>query len=251
MLLGDTALLGVTAGEVAGGAVIGLVLVAGAIVQGCIGFGGNLVAVPVVALVEPGLVPGPMLVQAFSLTVIMARGERQHLDRSAVGWALLGRMPGSAAGAVALGAIDDDGIGVLFGVAILVAVALSTSGLEVRRRPGTLFGAGLVSGFTGTTTSVGGPPLALVFQRDDGPVIRSTMSAIFIFGSLMALGALLLADEFDADDLLHGVVLVPASLLGLRMSSRFRPLLDSGYTRPALLAVSGASATVLLLRSLL
>jgi uncharacterized protein len=226
-------------------------ITAGAVVQGCIGFGGNLVAVPVVALVDPGLVPGPMLVQVLALTLLMVRDERDHMDRPAVGWALVGRVPGAVVGAWALRTLDGDGIGVLFGAAILTAVLISASGWILPRTPRTLVGAGAVSGFTGTTTSVGGPPIALVFQRDSGPVIRSSLSAFFIAGTLITIAVLVVAGEFAGGDLAMGIALLPATVVGYLVSGRFRTVLDRGWTRPALLALSAVSATVLLLRSLL
>ena len=64
--------------------VASLVLFCGTVVQGCIGFGGNLLAVPVVLLVEPDLVPGAMLIPAFLVALLVLVREREHTDLSLI-----------------------------------------------------------------------------------------------------------------------------------------------------------------------
>ncbi|HEX6130577.1 MAG TPA: sulfite exporter TauE/SafE family protein, partial [Actinomycetota bacterium] len=69
-------------------AVASLVVGASAAVQGAVGFGLVLVAAPIVTMLDPRLVPGPMLVAALVITVVMAVRERAGLDVRAVGWAV-------------------------------------------------------------------------------------------------------------------------------------------------------------------
>ena len=45
--------------EVVAGAVVYIV---GSTLQGVVGFGANLFAVPILALIDPGFVPGPVLI---------------------------------------------------------------------------------------------------------------------------------------------------------------------------------------------
>jgi len=45
-----------------------------------------------------------------------------------------------------------------------IAVLLSVSGLSLRRTDSNLVGAGVVSGFMGTVSGIGGPPIALVYH---------------------------------------------------------------------------------------
>lgn len=59
---------------------------------------------------------------------------------------------------------------------VLVAVALTGRVVRVPRRPGPLVGAGVVSRVTGTATSIGGSPLALMYQHESGPRVRATLA---------------------------------------------------------------------------
>lgn len=74
----------------------------GALVQGAVGFGMALVAAPLLVLIRPQLVPGPLLVSGLALTLLVARRERDSIDLLGVKWGLVGRVPGVAIGALAL-----------------------------------------------------------------------------------------------------------------------------------------------------
>src|SRR6185295_4754247 len=106
---------------------------------------------------------------------------------------------------------------------------------------------GVESGVFGTAAGIGGPPLALLFQHHDGPVVRSTLGASFFFGTLFSLLALSIAGQVELGHLGLAAALVPAVLLGFLASRALRRVLDRGWLRPAVLvfaAVSGAVAIV-------
>ena len=48
-------------------------------------------------------------------------------------------------------------------------------------------GAGALSGFMGTIVSIGGPPIALLYQNESGPSLRGTLSAFFVVGVALAI----------------------------------------------------------------
>ncbi|MFS2056115.1 sulfite exporter TauE/SafE family protein, partial [Variovorax sp. CT11-76] len=56
---------------------------------------------------------------------------------------------------------------------------------------GAFVGAGLVTGITETATGIGGPPLALVYQHQPAPTMRSTIALCFLLGELVSLAVLL------------------------------------------------------------
>ena len=56
------------------------IITVGATVQATVGFGLGLVAAPVLLLIEPMLVPGPLMASGVILTLLMAYRERQDLD---------------------------------------------------------------------------------------------------------------------------------------------------------------------------
>ncbi|MDH3682852.1 MAG: hypothetical protein OEV40_23205 [Acidimicrobiia bacterium] len=129
-------------------------------------------------------------------------------------------------------------------------MAISVAGVSVRRTDPTMLAAGFVSGLTGTATSVGGPPMALVLQRSTGPELRSAMAAFMAFGSVISLGFLVVFGEFGGRELGITTVLFPAAVSGFLVSSRTNEVLDRGYTRPAVLIVASVSAIAILIRAL-
>ncbi|HET7655019.1 MAG TPA: TSUP family transporter [Acidimicrobiales bacterium] len=218
----------------------------GACVQGVVGFGLGLIAAPLLALLDPDLVPGPLLFVGVPLTVLVALRERAALDFHGIRWAIAGRVPGTIAGSVAVALLPDGPLVVLLGFVVLLAVVLSVGGWSVRPTTGTLVSAGLASGFMGTATSIGGPPMAMVYQRVTGPQLRATLAAYFVFGASFSLLTLAVAGEFGAHELELGLTLLPGVLAGFALSWLAARVLDRGYTRVAVLGCSAASALVLI-----
>ncbi|MBC8363897.1 MAG: sulfite exporter TauE/SafE family protein [Actinobacteria bacterium] len=222
----------------------------GCSVQGAIGFGANLLAVPILALVNPAFVPGPVLLINPILNAILTWRERGHVDGEALGWSLTGRLPGIVIGVVALNLVSEDHLGVLFGVLLLGAVALKVCGLHPRRNRGTLFAAGTTSGFMGTTVGVGGPPVAMVLSDLPGPAFRATLSPYFLIGTSLSVAALAIGGQFGLDDLVIAAWLMPGVIAGAFLSGPLRPRLDNGRTATAVYVLSTVAAVALLVRSL-
>jgi uncharacterized protein len=164
---------------------------------------------------------------------------------------MVGRIPGTIAAAVAISALPERGLAIFFALLVLAAVVMSASHWHLRPTTGTLLGAGALSGFMGTATSIGGPPMALVYQREDGPIIRATLSSYFVLGSIVSLGVLAVIGEFGGDEIVATGALVPGLVAGFLMSRQTTRVLDRGYARPAILLVSAGSAIALLLAELL
>ncbi|MDH3308971.1 MAG: sulfite exporter TauE/SafE family protein, partial [Acidimicrobiia bacterium] len=72
-------------------------LVAGA-VQGTIGFGSAVLAVPILTMVDPALTPIPQILLSLPLTITVLARERTRIDLRGTGWVLLGRLPGAIIG---------------------------------------------------------------------------------------------------------------------------------------------------------
>lgn len=229
-------------------AVASLVVGASAAVQGAVGFGLVLVAAPIVTMLDPRLVPGPMLVAALVITVVMAVRERAGLDVRAVGWAVSGRLPGSFLGAWLLAQLDTAALEVVVAGTVLAGVAMTASRLRIPITRASLLGAGFLAGVMGTTTAIGGPPIAIVYQHETGLTLRGTLSGFFVVGSLMSIGTLVLVGRFGWPDVRLGLALLPATLAGYALALPVARMIDRGHTRVAVLAVSTAAAAVLLLR---
>jgi uncharacterized membrane protein YfcA len=227
------------------------VMAIGCALQGSAGFGSALVAAPILTLIDPLLVPGPLLFCALVLTVLMSYRERQAMDVSGLKWGILGRLPGTFFALVVLTNVPEKEMMLTLGALVLFAVALSASGMHVNPTMWTLLSAGALSGFMGTTASIGGPPIALLYQNAPGARLRATLSGYFVLGTMMSLLALAAVGRFGRDEFWSALALLPGVLIGFALSARTRQLLDRGYTRAAVLTVSAVSGAIVILRALL
>ena len=226
-------------------------VIIGAIAQGSVGFGFGMLAAPVLALVDEQLVPGAVLLLGLTVALIVAWDERGALDWLGIRWALVGRVLGTLAGAYAVTRLDHDAMAITLGVLVLVAVAISLTGWHVRPTTSTLVGAGMMSGVMGTFTSVGGPPMALVYQREEAAKLRSTLAGFFVFGASLALLVLTVSGEVGKRQVVDGLLLLPGLLVGVTLSRLLAPYLDRGRTRAGVLALSALTAVALVVGALI
>jgi len=226
------------------------IVAAASALQASIGFGLAIVAAPLLALLDRGWVPGPLIAAGTCLSLIMVIRERHDLDLEGVGLAALGRVLGAVPASYALSLASQDTFDLLFAAIVLAAVGISLLRSSTHSTPRTIFAAGIASGFMGTITSIGGPPVALAYQNERGPRLRATLAGMFLLGSVISLAALAVVGRFGADEIARAAVLVPGVVAGAVAA---RPLLhrfDAGSTRPLVLGLSAASALLVLARAL-
>jgi uncharacterized membrane protein YfcA len=227
------------------------IAVLGAILQGSVGFGLGLLGVPLLVLIDPVFIPGPLLLAAFFLNLLISRRERMSIDFRSVMWAVPGRILGAIIGAGILILIPQERLSVLFGLMVLFAVGISVKGWELSPSPWNVFSAGTFSGFMGTTSAIGGAPMALVFQRQKGSKIRGTLSAIFAIGTVISMLSLFVIGRFGLEEIQAAIVLFPGIILGFFLSHQTARVLDRGFIRAAVLITSAASGFFVLLRNVL
>jgi uncharacterized protein len=223
--------------------------VVGATIQGAIGFGMNLVTVPVLALVVPEALPVAVIVLGLPISITMLLHERHSVDREGIVWIFVGRLPATLVGAWIVASISTTSLQALVGALILAMVLASVAAppIPVTRRTQTITGA--VAGLTGTTAGIGGPPLAILYQRYSGPTIRSTLAASFLFGTLVSLAALGASGSVTVDQLVLGAALTPFVVAGVWVGRHAHDLLDRGWMRPAVLTFATVSAVVVLIEA--
>ncbi|MEV6029980.1 sulfite exporter TauE/SafE family protein [Nonomuraea sp. NPDC052116] len=215
------------------------------------GFGLGLVAAPVLTMLDPDLMPGAIQVVNVTLPLFTLAAEWRTVDWRGLGFAVLGRLPGSVIGAVIVVYVSAYSRGVFVAVMVLVAVALTARALSVPRNGVTLASAGFVSGITGTATGIGGPPMGLVYQHAKGPQIRATLAMFFFLSAAQSLVILAVVDELPARALTTGAILIVPMVLGFLVSGPLRRYLDGGKVRVAVLVVAAASALALLVQNVI
>jgi uncharacterized protein len=217
-------------------------MAASALLQGAVGFGLGLLAIPVLIYLDLRFVPGPLLVAALTLHMLVLRRDRSEVDSSGLAFLLAGRFLGTIPAAVLLARLPLDGMKLLLACIVLAGAAmgiLHTGGHPSRT---VLFGAGTASGFMATAAGLGGPPVALIYQRAPGRRLRGTLAAYFIIGTVVSLIALAAVGRFTREEVWLSFFLIPGTVLGYLLSHRAAAFLDAGYTRTAVLAVSALAA---------
>ncbi len=227
-----------------------VVLVLGTMIQGSIGFGVALLGAPVLYWIDSSLIPGPMLVAGMAAPFMILMRERRALHRAGVIWAIPGQLSGAGAGGLILARVEEAQMSLVFGVLVLAAVALSVVSGAPRPTGPRLLAGGLLSGFMATTTSIGGPPLALAYQGVSGAQLRASLSAVFVVGAFGSLGALALVGRFGLQELVLGLSLLPGIMLGFWLSGYTAQALDRLWLRGAVLAVSALAGMAAIVQGL-
>ena len=217
-------------------------------VQGSIGFGCGLLAIPVFALLDPDLVPGPIFVSNAVLTSSTALRERHDIDWSAVRWGTMGRLPGTVVGSLVLARVTDTSLQLLVAIVILAVVALSVGPLKLPGNAAALVAAGGFSGFGSTSVGIGGAPRGLGLRKRPRPGFRSTMGMFFSVGLVMVVPGIALAGRLGIDELLIGAALVPGALGGFAASGPLRQHIDAHNLAPIVLVGATLASIALLVR---
>jgi uncharacterized membrane protein YfcA len=232
-------------------AAVFVIVAAAAVVQAGLGMGFGIIAAPLLALVAPQFVPVPCIWMGFFTAAWTAAADRAGIVWAEVGLGALGRTAGVAAG-VGLMALLADAVSfsLVFGLLVGAAVLISVLGRPMRFSRPAMMAMAALSGVMGTITSVGAPPMALVYQGRSPGAARPTLAGFFAVGCLISLAGLALAGFAGFGDLALALVMLPPMLLGLWIARRLQGRFDSRF-RPFLLAISGGAAVLLIARGLM
>jgi uncharacterized protein len=228
-----------------------LVVIVGTIIQCAVGFGLALIAAPVLLLIDRDLVPGPLIAAALSQVIWMAYKDRHAIDFSHFKAALFGRLIGTPPAALLMGTISVVAFDLIFAALVLMAVAISLVHTSIKATPRNIFLATMVSGFMSTISSIGGPPVALVYQNTSGPELRGNLAMLFTMGCVISLTALTIIGRFHLQDLYYSLFLIVGVIVGVLCSGPFKRLIDKQSARPWLLGLCTLSALLVLVRAML
>lgn len=154
-------------------------------VQGVTGFGGALVAIPLLSLVMDVKQAVPLsILNGLVTTTAMAYTLRHHLDWRKILPMLIGSLPGTILGTLLLKEADAGLISRMLG---LILVAVSVFNLRFAPRPvnpSRTWGhvAGFFSGAITATVGAGGPPVIIYATLHDWnkDEIRATLTGFFV-----------------------------------------------------------------------
>lgn len=195
-----------------------LAVLVAAFVQGATGVGFALIAAPVIGLVRPELLPVCVLVLMLPLNLYVAWRERGAIDGTGTRWITGGRVAGTAGGLWVLAALSAGQLSLFVGASTVAAALVTLLMPAFSPGRGAFVGAGLVTGITETATGIGGPPLALVYQHQPAPTMRSTIALCFLLGELVSLAVLLATGRVGLPQLQAAALLLPALVVGAVLS---------------------------------
>ena len=227
------------------------VVMIGAILQGSVGIGLGFVAVPLLVLLDPIFIPGPLLIAALLLTLLLTYREHESIEFSGVHWAIVGRVVGTVLGAILLTNIPQAKTSLLFGIIVLIAVLISLMGIRISISPYNLFGTGTLSGFMGTTSAIGGVPMALIYQNLKGPHLRATLSGIFVIGTSISILSLIFIGRLGLPEVKRALVLFPGIMAGFVISKYTAKILDRGYIRLTVLILATISGFLIIIKNII
>jgi uncharacterized membrane protein YfcA len=231
-------------------AVLALAVFTGATAQGLVGLGIGLVAAPITTLVEPSLMPAVLLWLAFAMPIVTLAREHDAIDWPGLGWSLPTRVLGTGVGVALVATFTTGQLGVAVAVMVLVVVVLTIRTVVFPVNRASLLITGFVSGVTGTATSIGGPPMALLYQHREPRQLRCTLAVYFLIGAALSLVGLAIGGALHGRELEVAVILSPTLALGFVASRLLHRRVDPAHLRTGVLAVCALGSVVLLVRSL-
>jgi hypothetical protein len=229
---------------------VSLAVLFAAFVQGATGVGFALIAAPVIGIVRPDLLPVCVLVLMLPLNLYVLWRERGAVDRIGAGWISGGRVVGTAGGLWVLAVLSATQLSLFVGIST-IAAALVTLMMPAFSPGRTAFvSAGLITGVTETATGIGGPPLALVYQHQPPPTMRSTIALCFLVGELVSLATLMAMDRIDGAQLEAAALLLPALVVGAVLSRMVHRRINGRVLRIFVQMFAIVSGAALLLHSI-
>jgi len=222
----------------------------GSALQSLTGIGIAIVAAPILVLIDAAFLPAPILALGCALSLLNTLRYRQTLHFGNTRVALCGRIPGVLLGIPLLTLLPQSFLMIGFAVLIIISVALSYHHITLHQTRTNLAIAGFFSGVMGTTTSVGGPPIALVYQNSAPDQARAELGLYFLTGTLMSLILLGFSGNITSTQVQLTLQMSPALLAGFFLSFWLDRYFKVSHLKPVIALMSLSSSAVILCRTL-
>jgi len=229
-----------------------VVMLVASTVQSSVGMGQGLVSAPLLRLLEPDLLPGPIVAAGLFTSLVLAYRNSEPSDLGEVAPAVVARFIGAAVAVGLLMVLSERGLTLMIGAMVIAFVLLRLTGFKIPKSTVSLGSAGFASGISGTIAALGGAPMGLLYeQHGRARDFRGPMGVFMSLGGAASVVLLLLAGELDARAWGLAAALVPPLVIGWILARWVTPIVDRGFLGPAVLAISSGSAMVLIASELL
>ena len=112
-----------------------------------------------------------------------------------------------------------------------------------------VFLASTISGFMGTITGIGGPPMGIVYQNSKSVNVSATLNAFFSIGAFISVIMLMYTGIIHKIDFYKALMLLPAVILGISVSklSFIKNYIDNRF-KNVVLAICVITAALIMLK---
>lgn len=210
------------------------------------GFGMAVIAAPILVVVNPNWVPVLITLCAWYLCFMNTRDQWANIELSKLKWAFVARIPGTVLGAYFLTVLSVAGLQLVVIFSVLVGVVVSVIGPRFEYNANRLGVAAFFSGLMGTTTSIGGPPMALVMQHGEAKFARANMSVFFLYSCTISLLSYLWIEALDRQVFIESLSFLPFCILGFYLGRKSQRKMSDQHFRPMVLLICSASACIAL-----
>jgi len=214
-----------------------IVLAFGSWVQTTIGFGLAVVAAPFLVWLAPGWVPVVLTITALLLSAINTWNQRQDLHVTSMIIPMFTRIPGTIVGVWFLSMMTTETLQTFVSITVIMAVVVSLMKSRFEASALNLGIAGAVSGFTGSTTAIGGPPMAVIMQHGKPESVRANLSLYFTYSCILSLVGYSWIGLLNQEIILLSLSFTPFMLLGFYIGKGHRKHISAERFRFALLFV--------------
>lgn len=226
-----------------------LALLVGAIVHGTVGFGMIMVAAPFLVLISPHFFPGPAVLVGFTMPLLVALRHWRQVETGPIGYALIGRVAGTAIAAYALYYLSPTALAFVVGWMVLGSVLLSASGYHP---PQTRMGfgcVGIASGIMGITSALGGVPIGLSYRNPNPDAYRATVSGFLTLGASLSIITLAATGRLGSTEIKTALFLLPGLAIGFLAAIPLTNFLRSFPLKPIAQILSAAAAVFVIARN--
>jgi uncharacterized membrane protein YfcA len=204
-----------------------------------------VIAAPIIVLFRPEWVPIILTIVALALSVQNAWNQRSGIQWKAMSPAMISRLPGTFIGAWVLSILPIQLLQIMVAGMVFVAIFVTAFAKPFPASVKNLSIAGFISGIAGTTTSIGGPPMALVMQHGNSHNTRANLSIYFAYSCVVSLISYQAIGLMTKEMWLAGASFIPVGFLGYFVGVRARGWVDQRF-RTLLLILCSISALIAL-----
>lgn len=205
-----------------------------------------VIAAPIIVLINPSWVPIVLTFVALVLSIMNTWDQRSSLELRELIVPFITRIPGTLVGVWLLLQLSIFWLQICVSVCVLLAVLISYYGKQFDYTPSRLGVAAFVSGIMGTTTSIGGPPMALVMQHGKAATVRANLSIYFAYSCALSLLTYWASGLMTSSLVYSSLSFIPVCIVGFVFGKKARSYVDAGRFRPLLLILCGLAGIIAL-----